>query len=136
MLEYMGVDVEKSNNDKSALATEILRHRQMQSMAKYASQGSTSKGELTKKLKKDEARLMQRDVEELRALLDYMDVDYDRALDSKERLVALIINQKHLGEATVAVQRIVRRVSSRHETEEPLYTPRGTPVAYLPPLGE
>ena len=85
----------------------------MQSIAKIAEKTTLSKGDLTKKLRKEEARLMQRDVDELRALLDYMEVEYDHGIDSKERLVSLIINQKHLGDATVAVQRIARAHSSR-----------------------
>ncbi len=117
MLEYMGVDVEKGNEDKVALVTEIMRHRQMQAIAKHADRMTGSRGDLTKKLKKDEARLMQRDIDELRALLDYMDVDFDRAIDAKERLVALILNQKHLGEAAGAVQRIARSSSSRRRLQ-------------------
>ena len=79
---------------------------------------------------------MHRDVEELRALLDYMEVrfqpshpsphpptltpyslppaqvDYDKDIDSKTRLVSLIINQKRMGDAAMACQRIVRKRSS------------------------
>ena len=42
----------------------------------------------------EEARLMQRSVEELRQLLDYMEVELDDTLDDKERLVKLIINNQ------------------------------------------
>jgi len=138
MLEYMGVAVDKTIEDKGALATEILRHRQMQSITKAQAVGSgKSRGDLTRKLKKDEARLMQRDVGELRALLEYMEVDFDKAIDSKERLVHLIINQKHLGEATGAVQRIVRAASSRRKigrgSSSMPSTPRGET---MPTVGE
>jgi len=113
MLEYMGVAVNAKRDDKAGLVTEIMRHRQMQSIAKHAEKTSGSRADLLKRLKKDGERLMKRDIDELRALLEYMEVEFDRAIDSKERLVALVINQKHLGEAAGAVQRIARAQSSR-----------------------
>ena len=39
-------------------------------------------------------------------------VDYDKDIDSKTRLVSLIINQKRMGDAAMACQRIVRKRSS------------------------
>ena len=109
MLEYMGVDFDKECTDKATLATEVLRQRQVQAIARH---GDGSKGELTRKLRKDEARVMQRDVGELRALLEYMDVECDPTIESKTRLVALIINQKRLGDAATSAQRVYRRASS------------------------
>ena len=61
-------------DDKGLLATEVLRQKQLRAIARHGD-GGGSKGELTKKLRKDEARLMARDVDELRALLEYMDVE-------------------------------------------------------------
>ena len=54
----------------------------------------------------------QERADELKALLDYMEVEYDKAIDSKTRLVALIIHQKRRGDAVAATQRIWRRTSS------------------------
>ena len=42
------------------------------------------------------------------------EVDFDRQIDSKTRLVGLIINQKRLGDAAKSVQRIFR---SRSDAE-------------------
>lgn len=119
MLEYMGVDYDKATTDKGALALEVMRQRQIQSLAKHGSVGA-SNGELQRKLKKDEARLMQRDVEELRALLNIMEVDYNQEIDSKERLIALIINQKRVELAASTAQRVYRAHScnlSRRESQ-------------------
>jgi len=111
MLEYMGVEYDKATEDKGALALEVMRQRQIQSLAKHGPEGS-SNGELQRKLKKDEARLMQRDVEELRALLNIMEVEYNQDIDSKERLIALIINQKRVELAASTAQRVFRAHSS------------------------
>ena len=54
------------------------------------------KGEMIKKIKKEEARLHARTIDELKALLEYLDVTFDPDLEDKERLVALVINQKNL----------------------------------------
>ena len=108
-LDYMGVEYDKATQDKQTLAVEILRQKQLQAIRK--AHGGESAANLQKNLQRDEARLMHRDVEELRALLDYMEVEYDRAIDSKARLVGLIINQKRLGDAAKAVQKVFRERS-------------------------
>ena len=134
-LDYMGVEYDKTTTDKQSLAVEILRQKNIQAIQKAKGDGADIDN-LQKQLKKDEARLMHRDVEELRALLDYMEVrvqrshpsphpptltpyslppaqvDYDKDIDSKTRLVSLIINQKRMGDAAMACQRIVRKRSS------------------------
>jgi len=115
MLEYMGVQVDRACDDKGLLVTEVLRTKQILAIQKHSAM-STSSRELTKQLKKDEARLMQRSVDELRALLDYMEVEYDPAIDSKTRLVGLIISQKRRADAATSAQRIWRRASS-HRSE-------------------
>ena len=105
-LEYMGCAYDKTSTDKQALATEILRQKQIQAIQKAGSAAN-----LQQNLQRDEARLMHRDVEELKALLDYMEVEYDKAIDSKARLVSLIINQKRMGDAAQACQKIARRMT-------------------------
>ena len=40
--------------------------------------------------------LQQYPIDELKALLEYLDVTFDPDLEDKERLVALVINQKNL----------------------------------------
>lgn len=113
-LDYMGVDYDKASQDKHMLAVEILRQKQLQAIRK-AKGDSESASNLHKNLQRDEARLMHRDVDELHALLDYMDVEHDKAIDSKSRLVALIINQKRMGDAASAVQKVFRgRSSAEH----------------------
>lgn len=104
-------------------------------------QTAVDKSELMQQIKKDEARLMQRSVEELHQLLEYaapaspsaclrppcqslhdvinavllcpisshnhscryMEVEVDSKLDSKERLIKLIINQKNLPAVSAAL---------------------------------
>ena len=111
-LEYMGVLTHKDCDDKNELVVEIMRQRKVQAASKAKASGD--EGELGSKLKKDEERLMHRDVDELRQLLDFMDVEYDRKIDSKERLINLIINQKRIAEAAKSAQRIYRKSSSSH----------------------
>ena len=41
------------------------------------------------------------------------EVEYDKEIDSKARLVALVINQKRLGDAASAVQKVFRSRSSQ-----------------------
>jgi len=116
-LDYMGVEYDKATQDKQMLAVEILRQKQIQAIQR--AKGSDSAANLHKNLQRDEARLMHRDVEELRALLDYMEVEYDKDIDSKTRLVSLIINQKRLGDAAKACQSIARAARSRAVLERP-----------------
>ena len=113
-LDYMGVSYDKTATDKQMLAVEILRQKQIQAIQKAKGQGASALN-LHKNLQRDEARLMHRDIEELRALLDYMEVEYDKEIDSKARLVSLIINQKRLGDAARAVQANWRQRSSQEQ---------------------
>ena len=106
-LDYMSVEYDKTTTDKQTLATEILRQKQLQAIRKAKGDGASATN-LHKNLERDEARLMHRDIDELKALLDYMDVDYDKEIDSKARLVALIINQKRMGAAAAVCQKIAR----------------------------
>ena len=52
--------------------------------------------QLRDELGQQQAQLSKRTVDELQALLEYMEVDFDPALDDKEQLVQLVIGQKHL----------------------------------------
>ena len=80
-LDYMGVEYDKTTTDKQSLAVEILRQKNIQAIQKAKGDGADIDN-LQKQLKKDEARLMHRDVEELRALLDYMEVSVELTLTS------------------------------------------------------
>ena len=99
MLEYMGVEYDKQDaNNKEALVFAVMKQRNLNQMVRHAGGegGEEGKGEMIKKIKKEEARLHARTIDELKALLEYLDVTFDPDLEDKERLVALVINQKNL----------------------------------------
>ena len=115
MLEYMGAQV-PVGADQDTLVAEVLRQRQLNAFKQHmttAKDGSGSKGDLHKNLHRDEARLMHRTVDELKALLEYMEVDYGTIVE-KHKLVALVINQKRVDEAASTAQRIYRKASASH----------------------
>ena len=93
MLEYLGVAFDKKSEDKFKLVFLVLKHRELNMIAK---QNPEAKSELMIKIKKEEARLMVRSVEELRQLLEYLEVEGVEAIEDKEQLCRLIINQKNL----------------------------------------
>lgn len=80
-------------------------------MAEQAKATGGDTSEMMKKVRKDEARLMQRDIEELKTLLGFMEVEFNQKIDDKARLVALIIAQKHTNVAAAAVQKVQRSSS-------------------------
>ena len=73
MLEYMGVAGTVAIGDKDALVAEVMRQRQLNAFKQHLPNGKDagSKGELQKNLHRDEARLMHRTVDELKALLAF-----------------------------------------------------------------
>jgi len=124
MLEYLGVEVDKKSEDKFKLSFLIVKHRELNMIAKK--EGANDKSELMQKIKKEEARLMHRSVEELRQLLDYMEVDLADDLDDKERLVKLIINQKNLPAMTNALAPKLHAWRQRSRSASDLYDGAGS----------
>tara|TARA_B110001452_G_scaffold267181_1_gene276106 strand:- start:35 stop:2266 length:2232 start_codon:yes stop_codon:yes gene_type:complete len=92
-LDYLGVKVDKACDDKRKLVSLLLHQKQLNAIARAAT--PEARGELMHRIKRDEQRLMARTVDELHALLSYMEVDVPAELTDKERLVALVIKQKN-----------------------------------------
>ena len=97
-LDYMGVPFDRRCEDKPKLVALILHQKQLNDIARAAT--PAARGELMSRIRKDEQRLLARSVDELRALLEYMEVELPPELADKQKLVALVINQKNFG-ATV-----------------------------------
>jgi len=131
MLEYLGVEFDKKSEDKFKLCFLIVKHRELNIIAKK--EGAEDKSELMQKIKKEEARLMQRSVDELRQLLEYMEVELADDLDDKERLVKLIINQKNLPAVanTMAPRLQAWRNRSRSSSAD-MFAPRSKAAADKP----
>ena len=106
-LDYMGVPFDRKCEDRRKLVALLLHQKQLNDIAKAAA--PAARGELMSRIRKDEQRLMARTVEELRALLEYMEVELPPELVDKQKLVALVINQKNF---TAAVQVIAPQLSS------------------------
>ncbi|KAL1518830.1 hypothetical protein AB1Y20_003107 [Prymnesium parvum] len=142
MLEYLGVDFDKKTEDKYKLSFLIVKHRDLNKIAKK--EGVEDKNALMNKIRKEEARLLQRSVEELNQLLEYMEVEQDAKLTDKERLIKVIINQKNLPAVTKSLAPELLRWCQRSKSSSGLqasgrHTPRGgnaPPVAGTPTVLE
>jgi len=128
--------------DKYKLSFLIVKHRDLNKIAKK--EGVEDKNALMNKIRKEEARLLQRSVEELNQLLEYMEVEQDAKLTDKERLIKVIINQKNLPAVTKSLAPELLRWCQRSKSSSGLqasgrHTPRGgnaPPVAGTPTVLE
>ncbi|KAL3917287.1 MAG: hypothetical protein SGPRY_006465 [Prymnesium sp.] len=129
MLEYLGVDVDPRCEDKYKLCLLIVKQREVSLLAKK--KGIDDTAELMEKIRKDEERLKHRSVEELRQLLEYMEVEFDEELDDPDRLIKLIINQKNMHAVSTALGPGLRRWRTRSRSSLKLAGPAssaGDPV--------
>ena len=80
-------------DDKDFLVQTVVDHRQALRSAKAFSK--KMKKELAERMDKDRQKLMLRSVDELKALLVYLEAEFDESIDDKEKLVRLVVNQKN-----------------------------------------
>jgi len=89
LLTYLSVQGYEQNEDKGSLVRAVLDHR---AKAKHAKKSQVR--EQKAKLDKDRDRLHGRSVEELKQLLFFLDVEVDQALEDKDKLVDMVLQQK------------------------------------------
>jgi len=106
-LEYMNVKFDHSTTDKSVLVQEIMKQKKINDLKKNQAQVSDNM-DIIKHLTKEEERLLHRSVDELKALLGFLEVEYDDNIVEVEPLVRLVIKQRHLEHAALAAQGIMR----------------------------
>jgi hypothetical protein len=103
----MNVKFDHSTTDKSVLVQEIMKQKKINDLKKNQAQVSDNM-DIIKHLTKEEERLLHRSVDELKALLGFLEVEYDDNIVEVEPLVRLVIKQRHLEHATLAAQGIMR----------------------------
>ena len=116
-LEYMGAPADRAVKDVAGLAKLIIEARK----AGAAGPGTPRNGEengdrnskLAAQIKTEEEQLMKRSVEELQALLEYMEVDFDPDLEDKPKLVQLVIGAKNLSRVVKAQEPGLRKWRER-----------------------
>ena len=94
----------------------VVDHRQALRSAKAFSK---MKKELAERMDKDQ-KLPLRSVDELKALLVYLEAEFDESIDDKEKLVRLVVNQKNaVGMAKRHAKTLLRwRERSRGESAQ------------------
>ena len=105
-------------DDKDFLVQTVVDHRQALRSAKAFSK--KMKKELAERMDKDRQKLMLRSVDELKALLVYLEAEFDESIDDKEKLVRLVVNQKNaVGMAKRHAKTLLRwRERSRGESAQ------------------
>ena len=119
LLAYMEVAVDpRRADDKDFLVQTVVDHRQALRSAKAFSK--KMKKELAERMDKDRQKLMLRSVDELKALLVYLEAEFDESIDDKEKLVRLVVNQKNaVGMAKRHAKTLLRwRERSRGESAQ------------------
>ena len=119
LLAYMEVSVDpRRADDKDFLVQTVVDHRQALRSAKAFSK--KMKKELAERMDKDRQKLLLRSVDELKALLVYLEAEFDESIDDKEKLVRLVVNQKNaVGMAKRHAKTLLRwRERSRGESAQ------------------
>ena len=96
------------------------------------------KKELAERMDKDRQKLMLRSVDELKALLVYLEAEFDESIDDKEKLVRLVVNQKNaVGMAKRHAKTLLRwRERSRGESAQAGELPAVRESEVMPILAE
>ena len=117
LLAYMEVSVDPRRADDKDFVQTVVDHRQAL-LAKAFSK--KMKKELAERMDKDRQKLMLRSVDELKALLVYLEAEFDESIDDKEKLVRLVVNQKNaVGMAKRHAKTLLRwRERSRGESAQ------------------
>ena len=137
LLAYMEVSVDpRRADDKDFLVQTVVDHRQALRSAKAFSK--KMKKELAERMDKDRQKLMLRSVDELKALLVYLEAEFDESIDDKEKLVRLVVNQKNaVGMAKRHAKTLLRwRERSRGESAQAGELPAVRESEVMPILAE
>ena len=111
----MGAPADRAVKDVAGLARLIVEARKAGTGAGSPQHGELKRGDstLAAQIKTEEEQLMKRSVEELQALLEYMEVDCDPDLEDKPRLVQLVIGAKNLTRVVKAQEPALRKWRER-----------------------
>ena len=102
LLDYMGkgaMHANRSVKDKGLLVQCVVSAREASKAGSSAAKSGGADGgakQLRDQMSHEEAQLGKRTVEELKALLEFMEVDFDDRLEDKHKLISLVVRQKNL----------------------------------------
>ena len=139
-LRYMGVSFDEKTTDTTRLAFLIMREKEAKEEERLAAlkknEGKKfkvkkrvegAKSALMRKIKREQQNLLERSVDELLQLLEFMDIEVeDEWADKPEVLANLIINQRYFSQVSKHIEpfiknwakRAVKRVRDRKEEVE------------------